>query len=218
MAGRAGTQGLEVALEEVKARENPFRSECVERLAFRAGDFDWIDAEARLEASGGRGALVGPEGHGKTTLLLEWAERVRGSGEQAEFVKVGFRQRRLNPDQRTVARSAGNVFIDSAEQLGWLGWREVLRLTAEARRLVVTLHRAGRLPTVYRCRTSPELLGDLVRELGGVDCDVEGLWKRHRGNIRHALRELYDGADDGSAAGSGSSGCSGSQSFDSKGW
>jgi hypothetical protein len=86
------------------------------------------------------------------------------------------------------------VFVDSAEQLGWLGWRELRRLTVAAGALLITTHRRGHLPTVFVCRTSPELLGELVRELTGEPRDCSALWRRHRGNIRLALRELYDAA------------------------
>jgi hypothetical protein len=62
--------------------------------------------------------------------------------------------------------------------------------------LVVTTHREGRLPTLWRCATTPELLRNLVRELDvGLDeADARALHARHHGNVRDALRELYDQA------------------------
>jgi hypothetical protein len=178
----------------VKARENPFRSECVDALAYRAPGFGWDDLETRLAAARGRGAIVGPEGHGKTTLLLEWMERRRRVGDDVVFVKLEAGQRRLAQHQQAAVDTYGSVYVDSAEQLGWLGWRELLHLTVAARALVITTHRRGRLPTVFLCRTSPELLGELVRQLTGEPRDCSALWRRHRGDIRLALRELYDAA------------------------
>jgi hypothetical protein len=172
----------------VKARENPFRSECVDALAYRAPEFDWDGLEARLATAGGRGAIVGPEGHGKTTLLFEWMERRRRAGDDVVFAKLEAGQRRLAQDQQVAVNTGVSVFVDSAEQLGWLGWRELRRLTVAAGALVITTQRRGRLPTVFVCRTSPELLGELVRELTDEPRDCSTLWRRHRGNIRLALR------------------------------
>lgn len=172
----------------MKARDNPFRSDCLERLVYQAPDLDWAALEARLEASGGRGALVGPMGHGKTTLLLEWQARHPG----AVMVRLGERQRRLEAGQRRIVSSAAHVLVDGAEQLAWWGWWELRWLARRARCLIVTSHRAGLLPTLFLCRTSPDLLNDLVRQLTGQEADHEPLFRRHRGNVRLALRELYD--------------------------
>jgi len=176
----------------MKARENPFRTERVDALAYRADDFSWEILETRLAAACGRGALVGPEGHGKTTLLTQWAERRRVLGDQVELLRLAFGQRRLSGEQRGSFVSGGWVFVDSAEQLGWLGWLELRRATVRAAALVVTTHRPGRLATIYACRTSPELLAEVGAELDGTSRDYEALWRRHKGNIRLALRDLYD--------------------------
>jgi len=68
--------------------------------------------------------------------------------------------------------------------------------------LVVTLHRPGRLPTLADCTTSPPLLQGLIDELlagagPAVDLPVElpsaeELHRRHGGDVRTALHELYD--------------------------
>jgi len=176
----------------MRARDNPFRSERVEGLAFRNPGFSWSGLEASLAAAGGRGAIVGPEGHGKTTLLLEWHARSQAAGREAVHLRVGRGQRRLDAAQKRRIAGAVAVFADSAEQLGWTGWREFVALTRRARSVVVTTHRPGRFATVYLCRTSPALLQELVEELhpSGPECRL--LWHRHRGNLRNALRELYD--------------------------
>jgi hypothetical protein len=63
--------------------------------------------------------------------------------------------------------------------------------------VIITRHRAGRLPTLFRCATSPDLLAEIVAELLQNQQEIERpliakLFKRHRGNIRKALRDLYD--------------------------
>ena len=78
-----------------------------------------------------------------------------------------------------------------------LGWRRFLLATIRAGRLVATLHRPGRLPTLFECTTDAHLLGSLVRYLAPDDAVIlephlAGLLRRHDGNIRHCFRELYD--------------------------
>lgn len=57
-----------------------------------------------------------------------------------------------------------------------------------------TLHARGWLPTLATLTTSPALLAELVRELTGETMSCEALYHQHRGNLRAALRELYDRA------------------------
>ena len=60
--------------------------------------------------------------------------------------------------------------------------------------LIVTSHQPGLLPTLHEHSTTPELLAEIVTELGG-EADPEEiaeLFARHGGDLRLALRELYD--------------------------
>ena len=176
----------------MKARENPFRSERVDALNYRAENFSWEALETTLSKWDGRGAIIGPEGHGKTTLLTQWAHRRTMAGDDVVFLKMAEAQRRLTETQRREVAGGGWVFVDSAEQLGWLGWRELLRLARHAEALIISTHQPGRLPTLFACRTCPELLAELVAELNGERPDCAALWQDHGGNVRTALRQLYD--------------------------
>lgn len=164
----------------------------MDALAYRWPGFAWEAAERRLEAAGGRGAVVGPQGHGKSTLLRAWLARRERLGDRVAHVRLAFGQRRLPSGPTPWSGLAQWVWVDSAEQLGRRGWEELLRSVAPEVRLVVTTHAPCRLPTVVECSTSPGLLEELVRELTGETIDGADLWRRHRGNIRLALRELYD--------------------------
>lgn len=176
----------------MKARENPFRSERVEALAYRAEGFCWESLERRLAAFRGRGAIVAPKGHGKTTLVLEWQKRRATRGEDTLYLRLHEGQRRLDAGQRSRLGGPAHIFVDGAEQLGWLGRSELLWATRHAPSLVVTTHEATLLPTLFTCKTSPALLNELVQELIGAPSSDPSLWDRHQGNIRVALRELYD--------------------------
>lgn len=89
------------------------------------------------------------------------------------------------------------ILLDGAEQLSRWQWFRLRRQTRQAAGLVITDHAPGRLPTLLECRTSPELLSEIVSELLGDEARgcfprAEKLLRDHRGNIRDVLRALYD--------------------------
>jgi hypothetical protein len=177
----------------IAARDNPFRSERVEALAFRFADDGWEDLLARLAAQGGRGLLVGPEGSGKTTLLEGLARRIDDGVAWLRLRREADETRRRLAAFLATPVAGLSVCIDGLEQLGWLQWRRVARHAAPAARIIATSHRPGRLPLLRRHRTSPELLAELVGELDRpAGHDTAALWRRHGGNLRDCLRTLYD--------------------------
>src|SRR5262249_54782350 len=89
------------------------------------------------------------------------------------------------------------LLLDGADLLRPFAWRRVRRASLRAGGLVVTSHRKGLLPALHRPRTSPDLLDTMVRTLAGTPPErfgesAQALFDRHGGNLRTALRELYD--------------------------
>jgi nucleoside-triphosphatase THEP1 len=185
----------------VKARENPFRSECVLRIRYRPEGWTWPELLDRLAALRWRAALVGPHGSGKTTLLEDLEPHLRRRGFEPVRLRRDDREPRFTRAQLRALSAALTarhvVLLDGAELLGGLAWRKFVWRTRRAGGLVVTLHRPGRLPTLVECRSSATRLREIVRELTGevesfpVEAAAE-LLARHAGNLREALRELYD--------------------------
>jgi hypothetical protein len=184
----------------VKARENPFAAERVLaaiRYECPEGNLDTL--VARLAALGWRAAIVGPHGSGKTTLLEDLGRALAARGFTITAVRLASDDRR--PPRAWLQRAArlgpGDiVLLDGAEQLTRTGW---LRFRWHARRatgLIVTSHARGRLPLLMTCTTSADLLERIVGRLSPAPAaDAPGaaeLFGRHRGNLRDALRELYD--------------------------
>jgi hypothetical protein len=187
--------------------DNPFRSARVDALAYRPPEAGGIEA---IEAAWGRhhfrGALVGPHGHGKTTLMHELVRRYerKHAGSAVRVVQVSAEHGWLSPALRYAVRDRGGLLVvDGVDLLGPVArWRLRRRRGA----LLVTTHRAIGLPTIAVCRTTPRLLGELVDELSPTasaalgDAEIQALWQRHDGNVRRALRELYDRCADGEFA------------------
>ena len=182
------------------ARDNPFAVHRVLRVRYRMPEGGWDSLLARLETLGNRGAIVGLHGRGKTTLLEDLAGKLRGRGLGVRSMRIPGGARELSADQeRSLAElTAGELLaLDSAGALSSRAWRRVRGATRSAAGLVVTSHRPERLPTLVELRTTAGLLADIVSELAGRELAARlppagELFARHAGNLRAALRELYD--------------------------
>ena len=180
----------------MRPAENPFRASRISSLRYRfADDFTWPLLFDRLRHLGNRGALAGPEGSGKTTLLEQMQERLIELGFQAPLLsaKSGSARRTL----RAVAGEDEFLLVDSAECFSRLEWLRFQWMTRRAAGLVITVHRAGLLPTLVECKPSSELFEELVRTLLPDECylgatDLAALFREHKGNVRAAFRDLYD--------------------------
>jgi hypothetical protein len=192
----------------VRARDNPFAVQRVLAIRYRLSGTTWEELLARLESLRFRAALVGPHGHGKTTLLEDLGARLTGQGLRVRTVTLHEGDRRLDGAQRKILfhdlAPSDVLLLDGAEQLGHLPWFEVRTRTRPAGGLIVTSHRPGLLPTLHECRTTPELLAEIVGELAGEARETGELFARHGGNVRESLRELYDLWPTASAARTGS--------------
>jgi hypothetical protein len=190
----------------VRARDNPFAVQRVLGIRYRLSGTTWEELLERLESLRFRAALVGPHGHGKTTLLEDLGARLAGRF-RVRTVTLREGDRRLSAVQRKILfhnlAPSDVLLLDGAEQLGRLSWFEVRTRTRAAGGLVVTSHRPGLLPTLHECRTTPELLAEIVGELS-AEPPAGDLFDRHGGNVRDALRELYDLWATASAARTGS--------------
>ena len=181
----------------MRPRDNPFAVDRLHGLGFRgqAPAALWKLALVRK-----RGALIGAEGAGKTTLLLEIADHVRALGLRPVWIQLRRDERVLSAEQRDALASLTGrdvVFVDGADLLPVLDRWWLSRRVHKATALLGTLHAPGWLPTLAKLTTSAALLDDLVCELTGhplaaLPIDRDAFYARHRGNLRAALRDLYD--------------------------
>ena len=175
-----------------RARDNPFAIHRVLGERYRLAPAEWSFLLGRLESLGRRAAIVGPHGSGKTTLLEDLGDRLETSGWHIHFLKLTAEQRAALA--RAIILDPVIVLCDGAEQLSFLEWKRLRFRTRLAGGLVITTHREGRLPTLHFCQTSPAVLSELAASLGQLLTSAESaaLHARHGGNVRNALRELYD--------------------------
>ena len=184
----------------MKARENPFASErIIHAIRYTHADGDVGTVVERLAALRYRAAIVGPHGAGKTTLLEDLACELERRGYRTTLMRLGTDDRRLPATWPASAACLGAqdiVCLDGAEQLSYGAWLWFRWRARRAGGLIVTSHARGRLPLLVECSTSADLLERIVRRLSPAPVDgapaCADLFHRHRGNIREALRELYD--------------------------
>lgn len=179
------------------ASANPFASRYIDALPFRMPYAEVGELCMRLEALGGRAAIVGPHGTGKTTLLERLGDELAGAGWTVHRYRTTEQNRGICDMTSRPYCSGDAVLIDGAGHLRPLLQRRLLRHMNGAGRLITTEHRDGRLPCLHRCDTSLALLDDLVMELAPaiaqeVRPHAHALYTRYGGNIRDVLRGLYD--------------------------
>ncbi len=184
----------------VAAHRNPFRTNRLAELPFIFPP-GWTTNRLvdRLHATGGRGAVVGMHGTGKTTLLEELGAALASRGwnviqERCDRA-VGRRNDLLA--ELAMAESSDAILLDGAGSWSLLWWRRVLKATANEGLLVITAHRPGRLPTLLHTRSSPELLDRLVARLAPKHHSelrplLPELHRRHCGDCHAILLALYD--------------------------
>lgn len=182
---------------------NPFatRHTAPGRLAPRDSRGAPLDLAALLAAAraAGAAAIEGRHGAGKTTVLTALANRLAEAGLLAGLVRTRSRADGVAVLRAVRAAPAGTtVCIDSWEALGRVG-AAVIRWAARRRRvnILVTSHRPTGMQTLVHCATTPDLLARLVADLpphGGLigAADVEQAFRRHDGDVREALYDLYD--------------------------
>jgi energy-coupling factor transporter ATP-binding protein EcfA2 len=205
----------------MKAGDNPFRTERLERVNLHLPDgVTWAGLLFRLRELKYRAAIVGPHGSGKTTFLEHLAPFLSAEGFQlrgarldeqtrtfsSQLATAGVRQPALTSadSQRPPASRPGFLaglgaqdllLLDGAEQLNLLRWLFFRWRARAAGGLIITTHRAGRLPTLIEFRPTVQLLGKLICELSADACcelNTPALFSAHDGNLRHALLACYD--------------------------
>ena len=185
----------------MRARDNPFATARVHRIRYRLRDETWDALLDRLAAMNYRGAIVGPRGSGKTTLLEDLEPRLQERGFEIVSLRLTQEQPRLAPgvlhELSSKVGARHMLMLDGAEQLHCWSWWRLLWSVRRAGGLLLTSHRPGRLPTLMVCGTSGELLAELVAELLMEPAERQRvraaeLFEKHDGNLREALRDLYD--------------------------
>lgn len=194
---------MKATASSLPARLNPFAAHRVEQIPYRFPEGDWPSSLDRLSRLGFRAAIVGPHGSGKTTLLEQLAGRLR----DGRLFRGEVRHLFLARDPESIGRQLSKIvsaldreicwLVDGFERLKPTGQRHLLDNCPHG--LVVTAHRPCQLPVWVRTASSRVMLDHLLEQLGLPDNPVvrslsDQAFRGARGNLREALRILYDRA------------------------
>lgn len=188
------------------ARHNPLRVERVLTYRYRLEDnpadpMDWPTFMKRIADANYRGAIVGPHGSGKTTLLEDLQPRLNALGYRARLLFMNQDDgHRLPQSWRTVLTDLQTndiLLADGYTHLNPLARRRVDRASRTAAGLIITAHYLITIPTkniLLKASTSPEII---IKIADNLDIPLNSkvsqiLYKKHKGNVREAIRDLYD--------------------------
>ena len=185
----------------MKARNNPFRTDRVLRVRYRLCKEEMESLLKEFAAMGYRASIEGPEGSGKTTLMEDMEPGLRAFGFEIQKLTLNRTVGPTSPKAVSPFLSrltAGDmVLLDGAEQMSRLSWLNFRRASKRAGGLLITSHRAGLLPALYRCAPSTDTMDWILHELLGAGAQAvrpaaRTLYHEHNGNLREVLRSLYD--------------------------
>lgn len=189
---------------DASSRLNPFATRWtrpgVLPYLFAAGD-DATRVVERLRAHHWRGAIVGPHGSGKTTLVATLLPALAAAGRYPRVVTLSQGQHRWPADALAGPEltPSTQLIVDGYEQLGLLA-----RLGLQARcwwrgvGLLITSHRRTLLRTLFITQPSEAIALLLVQRLtaqrGPAPSEevVRSAYRAAHGDMREMLFALYD--------------------------
>jgi hypothetical protein len=155
----------------------------------------------KLMAQQWRGAIVGPHGSGKSTLVEALKPSLRDVGRTIRTIALHDGQRRLPRDFiHTCTATPGSIaIVDGYEQLAWSArFNLARRLRAANAGLLITSHAPVRIPTLIQLTPTRALVEELVNELCHnrtttiTRADIAASHACHGSNVREILFDLYD--------------------------
>jgi len=185
----------------MRARDNPFVADRIERIRYRFVGTSLDELLTRLEEMSYRAAITGPEGSGKTTLLEDLRQALERRGLRTKLLFINDASPLTEPQCRRFLSELVPqevVLLDGADAIRRSSWSLFRRHTIiHAAGLIVTSHRPGLLPTLIDCSTTPQLLKEIIADLTSEADTVslsllDDLYDCHKGDIRACLRDLYD--------------------------
>ena len=181
---------------------NPFATCWTSKLEYVEGHCSVDEVHLRWKDLGQWGAIVGPHGTGKSTLLRTLKDRLRSQGEEPEWITLRSSEQ-LNLDFLNSTRPL--VLLEGLERLSLLRQFVLLgQLRRRDCRVLATLHSDSmawpwQLKTVRKTEVSTELVKLLFNRLVDNDdsrlvawCDALECWQHRNGDLRELWFELYE--------------------------
>ena len=128
-----------------------------------------------------------------------WRTGTKAEGQRIRTVRLRLNQQSSLRERWSLSKQTTGQFLlfDGAEQLSWVAWQFFKWRTRRAAGLIITTHKPGRLPTLWNCNTwpgCPDIMADVLAgsRFTTLPANPVDLFRKHKGNLREALRECYD--------------------------
>lgn len=185
----------------MKARDNPFATERLERLlAFdpELNATSWPQIEARWEQLGRRACVRGRHGAGKTTFLTTFGGRL-SKEHRVLYLFFNKARARLHAADRALLKSSAEavLLIDGDQHLPLLERFELRQAASHAHGVLWTRHRAGLSPSLLHLKIDQVLAQRLLQRVAPewsavLEPKLPKLLKEVRGNLRELWMAYYD--------------------------
>ena len=147
------------------------------------------------------GAILGPHGTGKSTLLEDIQLKLNNLGYVTRHRRIheGISRQEKRALFADILNGDDSVFfLDGGENLGLVSWFWlVYQVRMKGSRLLATTHKISLLPTLHKTEINKSLMLELTRLLADEHWDtcLEKLaldtYQRYRGNMREVFRACY---------------------------
>jgi hypothetical protein len=148
----------------------------------------------QLARLGGRAALTGPKGTGKTTLMLELKRWAESAGWTVCYCRLSEEDGHFDSAVLKGLGSQSLVLLDGAEQLGFVSWALFRWRSRHIGQILISQHRERRWPTLMKTSADPERLALLLAELVGEAPSMQvcaELLASQDGNVRQLFHVLF---------------------------
>lgn len=169
--------------------------ERVDRLRYIAHEYELEEIALRLKRHGYRGAICGPAGSGKTTMLQALGDELMAHGYSPLTLCLEQDRKKALPKNwfRTIrkARHTDALLLDDYDLLPWWARAWVWATSMRAGAVVVTAKRDMRFKTLARPKPTAALLKQLVEQLAPTKAkqvNCASIFEQCQGNLSDALR------------------------------
>ena len=186
----------------MNAEDNPFRRSAIANIRYEITSEDLQHILDKLKIQNYCGAILGPHGSGKSTLMEDIQHGLEGEGKKTQWIRIH------KESEKSVKRAAIKKilacdvntinFLDGAESLGVINWITLAyKIKKKRRTLIATTHYPCPLPRIFKTYTSQAQALELTQKLAAeywnptLEAVAKNAYTKNKGDVREVFRACY---------------------------